>query len=681
MRLIFVILILSVLGASAQGRKDTTSLLREVIIKAYASDRPATEVPAAIGVVKEHELNRFSNTSLLPAVNTVPGVRMEERSPGSYRFAIRGSSLRSPFGVRNVKFYWNGLPLTDGGGNTYLNLFDFNSVGSLEIIKGPGASLYGAGTGGVVLMNSPAMATGDVQTSLVAGSYGLLRVQGGGTIAQTKIFQMTMRLGYQQADGYRQQTKMNRFTAGIDTKVNIGARSTLSGTLFSTQLYYQTPGGLSKSQYDADPRQARPSGTTPGAVEQQAAVDNKTSYGGISLEQRWSDQWNSHVGAFGSLTDLTNPSIRNYETREEKNWGGRFDTQYKFTKSGMAGKLTFGAEYQRFSSPVTDYDNNQGSPGNVQTSDKLGSELLLAFAQAELDLHHEFYLTIGASGNFIKYQFMRTSVTPEVSQERNFDPVLSPRVALLKKLFGAISVYGSVSSGFSPPSLAEVRPSTATFNSTLNPERGINYEVGLKGLLFTHLETTVSLYDFRLRNTIVIQRDASGADYFVNAGATSQQGAELFLRWSSAFSKGKLTSFRAWASYTYNHFRFKDYVNDGKDYSGNALTGVPANLLVTGIDLLFKKGVYMNITGSYNDRLPLNDANTDFAADYFLLGARIGYTLGKKVPLELFTGVDNCLDQRYSLGNDLNAAGARYYNAAAGRNYWVGLAVRIAGKQ
>src|SRR6478609_11236085 len=137
------------------SQTDSTKVLGEVVVSAYRSDRPISEVPSSIGSVNERDLVRFSNTSLLPAANTIPGVRMEERSPGSYRFAIRGSSLRSPFGVRNVKFYWNGLPLTDGGGNTYLNIIDFNSIGGMEIIKGPGASLYGAGTGGVVLLKSP----------------------------------------------------------------------------------------------------------------------------------------------------------------------------------------------------------------------------------------------------------------------------------------------------------------------------------------------------------------------------------------------------------------------------------------------------------------------------------------------------------------------------------------------
>src|SRR5690606_19415632 len=156
------------------------------VIEAYEMDRQLDEVPASVGILSQNDLLRYSNTSILPAVNLVPGVRMEERSPGSYRFSIRGSSLRSPFGVRNVKAYWNGLPFTDGGGNTYLNLFDFSAFGSMEIIKGPGGSLYGAGTGGVLLMKSPEVTGNNLQASATFGSYGLQRYLIGGQLKNDK---------------------------------------------------------------------------------------------------------------------------------------------------------------------------------------------------------------------------------------------------------------------------------------------------------------------------------------------------------------------------------------------------------------------------------------------------------------------------------------------------------------
>ena len=445
---------------------DSVRVLNEVVVKAYASDRSIQEVPAAIGVVKESELNRFSPASILPAVNMVPGVRMEERSPGSYRFSIRGSSLRSPFGVRNVKFYWNGLPLTDGGGNTYLNLIDFNSISSMEIIKGPGGSLYGAGTGGVVLLASPSITREDLRLSIMTGSYGLFRFQTSIILTPSKKFQIQVGIGAQKSDGYRQQTNMNRLMTQVNWRNVLSSKSFLSGTIFVTDLSYQTPGGLTEAQYDQDPRQARPrAGTSPGAVDQKAAVSNRTGYAGLSFDHTWNDRWSSRIGMFGSYTNFKNPAIRNYEKRQEENWGGRADTQYKFERGSSNGKLILGAEYQHFYSPDSVFENLSGIAGKLQTADFLRSQIVIGFAQAELDLSRNFYLTIGASGNFINYKFLRTSVSPEVNQERNFTPVVSPRIAILKKISSDLSIYGSISRGFSPPSLAEVRPSTGAFNN------------------------------------------------------------------------------------------------------------------------------------------------------------------------------------------------------------------------
>jgi iron complex outermembrane receptor protein len=87
----------------------------------------------------------------------------------------------------------------------------------------------------------------------------------------------------------------------------------------------------------------------------------------------------------------------------------------------------------------------------------------------------------------------------------------------------------------------------------------------------------------------------------------------------------------------------------------------------------------LNITANYTDAIPLNDANTEYASEYFLLGGRVGYRseISKNFGLEIFTGIDNALDKRYSLGNDLNAVGGRYYNAAALRNFYVGLKLTL----
>jgi iron complex outermembrane receptor protein len=74
--------------------------------------------------------------------------------------------------------------------------------------------------------------------------------------------------------------------------------------------------------------------------------------------------------------------------------------------------------------------------------------------------------------------------------------------------------------------------------------------------------------------------------------------------------------------------------------------------------------------------LPLNDANAVFASAYNLLQGKLGWKKRlSHITLELFAGIDNALDEQYSLGNDINAFGGRYYNPSAVRNYFGGLVI------
>lgn len=671
----FIVFLFCSTIAYSQDQQDTVKNLKEIIIQAYSLEKPLSEVSASVGYISTDDLTRFSETNILPAVNTIPGVRMEERSPGSYRFSIRGSLLRSPFGVRNVKVYWNGLPLTDGGGNTYLNLLDVNSIGSMEIIKGPAGSLYGAGTGGVVLLTSPLVKKIRFDFSQTFGSFGLQRSQISTDFAG-KNYNVSIHWAHQKYDGYREQSSLLRNFLDINGKFKLGEKDYLSAVLFQSNLGYDTPGGLTKIQYDTLPSQARPpSGFTRGAVEQHAHVANITRFIGLNYEHEWNQKWTTKLGLFGSKSDFDNPTIRNVEERDEQNLGLRLENKLVIEKSDRKSTITFGAEYQNFQSPIDVFDNNSGSKGAVQTKDDLGSDLFFVFGQADFELTSDFFLTIGASLNMLRYDYVHLEPLPGIKQQREFSPIFCPRIAMLKKVNESFSFYGNVSRGYSPPSLAEVRPSTNNYNGSLNSEEGVNAELGARGNI-NNLSFDVSTYLFSLNETIVIQRTADGADYFINAGKTAQQGVEALLSWNPIQEEnGLISNLKIWNSYTYNHYRFREYVPDGNDYSNNKLTGVPPTINTTGIDVNFKKRVYFNITANYVDHIPLNDANTDYASEYFLLGGRMGFKMQIKseIVLEFFGGADNVLDKKYSLGNDLNAIVGRYYNAAPGINFYGGV--------
>lgn len=678
--LILFLCIIQAFSALAQQdirQSDSTEVLSEVIIKAYEYDRPLHEIPASVGFIGSKDLERFSNTSLLPAINTIPGVRMEERSPGSYRLAIRGSSLRSPFGVRNIKVYWNDLPFTDAGGNTYLNLFDLTSFQQAEVIKGPGTSLYGAGTGGVLMLKNTAPSGSGADFSFLGGSYGLIRYSAQAK-SHSSASNIRVQYAHQEADGYREQTKMARDVFQAEANFLGNDHGSLSASVLYSDLLYQTPGALTKQQYDEDPRQARPAaGPNPGAVEQDATVFNKTFYSGLTYAYQWNDRWSNKTGVYGTVTQFSNPTIRNYERRAEQGFGGRTSTDFNF----KTGKLTFGGEFQYGFSPVRTYANNQGDIGVLQTDDEITLSTYFGFAQAEFFLPADFFLTVGASLNKLQVDFSRYSDSPSFQASRDFDAVFSPRIALLKKINSNVSLHGSYSQGYSPPTVQELYPSTGFFDQSLNPEHGNNLELGVRAdLLKKHLTVDLVLYSFQLKETIVIRRTDDGAEYFVNAGKTSQKGAELQIGWSPELNKGSvLSSFKTWGSLTLNDYTFKDYVKDNVSFDGNDLTGVAPTIYVVGVDATLAPGVYANVTYTYTDHIPLNDANTDYADSYALLGGRLGYRQAWGiVSLDVFGGIDNALDEKYSLGNDLNALNGRYYNAAPGVNYYGGLKLGIA---
>src|SRR5688572_24435718 len=270
----------------AQTEVTDTALaqvLEEVIVKGYEQNRQLKEVGAPVSVISRQQLQRFGPGSILPAVNAAPGVRMEERSPGSYRLNIRGSSLRSPFGVRNVKIYWNDIPFTDPGGNTYLNQLSFFNFNSLEIIKGPAGSLYGAGTGGAILINSNAeQPVQSLLVNLLGGSYdlGSLNIQ----LNQGKeTFRNTFNFSHQQSHGYRHHTSMRRDVITWQTQLASGKKETLRFNFLYGDLFYETPGALTKAEYEKDPRSARPAaGSFPSADKAKAAIYQKTWLGALN---------------------------------------------------------------------------------------------------------------------------------------------------------------------------------------------------------------------------------------------------------------------------------------------------------------------------------------------------------------------------------------------------------------
>lgn len=665
---------------------DSIPSLGTVTVKGFETGKKRLDIPASVSNLGTRDLQRFSNTSFVPVLNTVPGVRMEERSPGSYRLSMRGSLLRSPFGIRNIKIYWNDFILTDAGGNTYLNLVDFNSAGSIEILKGPASSMYGAGTGGVVVLKSPPAIPDmdslrkkqDFTLQVTGGSYGQFSEEFRWSSGTKKIKWQFMQ-GHFQADGYRQNSRMRREVIQANLQANTGERNRIEGLILLSDLFYATPGGLTKVQMEADPRQARPATPTlPSATEQKAGIYNRTAIFGVSDIYRFNERWSNTVSATFSFTDFKNPFISNYEKRNENNFGVREKLVYEGVWGNTPVSWITGFEWQEGYYRIDSTGNVKGQPDANLVSDKVRASQKFAFTQIQFEFISKLILQAGISINDFKNSFERVVGEPQSGKiPVDFNAQVAPRIGFLYKPLPTLAIHVSSSRGFSPPSTAEIRPSAGGISTGLQAEKGWSHELGIKGTLIRNrLQFDVSFFRFNLEDAIVRRTNPSGAEYFINAGGTRQNGIEAYLEgWLvQKPSSAAISQLRLFATVTLNDFTFKDYTVNSSEYSGNRITGVPREVIVAGMDLRFLRHFYLNTTFNYTSSMPLNDANDVFADPYSLLGFRIGWQkILNRTKLELYIGADNLTNEKYSLGNDLNAFGGRYYNPAATSNVYGGV--------
>ncbi len=665
----------------AQNKVDSVQKVKEIVIRAYLSEQQILKVPSSVSLISNKQLRDQPGISMVPALNTVPGIRMEERSPGSYRLSIRGSSLRSPFGVRNVKIYLDEFPLTDAGGNTYLNLIDVNSIQNIEVLKGPDGSLFGANSGGVVLLN-PVDKNADstwASAGISSGSYGLFHEK----LAVQKKFKnqyLNINHSYQRSDGYREHSAMSRHYAQLMYRMNYSEENQLRVLAFYSDLEYKTPGGLTLAQYNLNPQAARPSTAfAAGPVAQQARIENNTLYAGIVNDAKITGNLRHVFAVYGSKTDYLNPFITNYEIRKEYTGGIRTYLELSGNEDKAVNwKWNAGLELQGTSADIANYNNNRGVQGSLQAQDDILSRQFFYFTRFSANIGDKLTAEVAASLNYYKYKFSKDIRSYATRFERNFDPELMPRFALSYQVSDLLALRTSVSRGYSPPTIAEVRASDNKINTTLESETGWNYEAGFRLRNSNdRLWMDASIFQYRLENAIVRRVNADDTEFYLNAGGTRQTGVETQTSYwlIEPGSKGFLSGLQVQNSFTLSKYFFRDYQNGTANYSGNRLTGTPRSVIVSGLDFRFQKNFYLFAQHNYTSKIPLNDANSVYAGSFDLVHFKAGWRSSKpgKPVLDFYAGIDNLLNETYSLGNDINAFGGRFFNAAPKRNFFGGI--------
>ncbi|WP_315058076.1 TonB-dependent receptor domain-containing protein [Chryseobacterium indoltheticum] len=668
--------LLSTLSATflLSQKKDSVNLISEVKIDAYKKPTTFIASTKSVSVVSENLLNQNTPERMLESINQIAGARMEERSPGSYRISLRGSTLRSPFGVRNVKVYLDDFILSDASGNTYFNVISPELIDRMEIYKGPESGDYGAVTGGTVLLKTKS--SDNLSANLSTGSYGTFNQSFNFSKQIGKHF-IEVFQNYYQTDSYRRQSKVQRKEIFLKDNFQYSEKGILKGMIMYSDLDYQTPGGLTLEQMNADRKQARPkTATLPGAEEQNAGIRNKMILAGLSNEYQFNHNFSHFILVQGSYVDFENPFITNFENRFEKNFAVRTHFNYEKMWDKISLAYRFGFEGGINDIFVKNYHNNKGFEGNPQNFDQIKNSSGFYFLSQKLNINEKLFSDISISLNYNSYDWERLYPRTE-NGDIHFKNQWLPNFGVTYLLEKGFSVRGKIGKGNSAPTNEEIRSSTQEFNVNLNPEYGWNKEVGIRKQFVNSFFVEANYFDFRLNDAIVRRQNEAGQEYFVNSGKTVQKGFEVLLESKKFDLKNDFFSqlkFRF--SGSFYDFKFKNYQQNQNDFSGNDVTGVPRTTINSLLNFTFFKKLAVDYSHFYTSKIPLNDANSVWSNSSLVGNIQFRFPVDfEKTRVNLYLQVQNLYNEEYVLGFDINAFGNRYYNPAAKRNFILGMKV------
>jgi iron complex outermembrane receptor protein len=241
---------------------------------------------------------------------------------------------------------------------------------------------------------------------------------------------------------------------------------------------------------------------------------------------------------------------------------------------------------------------------------------------------------------------------------------------------GSNTVFASYSSSFETPTTTELAnpDGSGGFNKTVNPQKADNFELGWRGAN-QNLSFELAIFQIDLEDELIPFELAAfpGRTFYSNAGSSSRSGVEMALTWVLG------GGFSADVSYTWSDFEFDSFIDDnGDDFSGNALPGLPRHYGYLGFHYESKKGLSGTLESVYSGRLYANTANTVEVPGYTVTNIRIGQEFHQDSwTLRPYLGFNNLFGEQYNSNIRINAFGGRFYEPAPSRNLYAGVVVRF----
>jgi iron complex outermembrane receptor protein len=662
--------------------------LNPIVITATRSAQNSFDLPVSIDAVDAETLHDSRVMANLSEVSArIPGVVINNRYNSAQELAIstRGFGARSLFGVKGVRIYADGIPLTTPDGQGQLGALSLDTASQIEFMRGPFSALYGNSSGGVV---QAITRDGAKDTTLSGGiSIGKYNTYRESLTAegQAGYLNYIMNVTNITSDGYRDHSKFKKenFNSKLSYKFSDDTKLTLIAN-YMNQPYTEDPQALSPSLFKQNPRQAISTSYTGNT-----RVERDQTFGGLVLDHNFSDTQSlrlmTYYGERNNLQYLPT-SASGYS----RTFGG-FDARWTSKNELFNRPLTFSAGINYDS--MTDDDRIRWTTsGGVKTA-QTRNEVQKAhnfdqFAQVTFEPTDRWLLLAG-----LRHSNIKMNVKDNFLSDGNQGGALSysntsPALGATFKLTPALNLYANYGEGFETPTFAEMSYSSvngidkgAGPNLAMQPSKSKNYEVGAKAFVTENTRVNLALFKVNATNEITVADNNSTDNItsYKSEANTERKGIELSIDSRLPYN------FNFYGAYTLMDAEFKNTFCPASSCSGsNASKLVKAGNKISATytstqysELSWKypqygfstalEAIYASSTNAYDT----NDS-TYKADSYYLFNVRAGLTQNVgNWRVNEYARVDNMFDESYVSNVKVNSTSS--FEPGQSRNYTIGV--------
>jgi iron complex outermembrane recepter protein len=547
---------------------------------ATRTDTPLRDIPQSIQVIPEQVLEDQNALRLGEALRNASGVvtttgRAQE-GDGVY---VRG--FGGPF---NSSFRRNGL--RDQNGPSVIT--DPVNIERIEILRGPASVLFGEGNpGGTVnIITEQPLSEPFYEIEATVGSYdfyrGALDLSGPLNPQRTVLYRLNA--AAQTSGSFIDFFDEERYFVGPTLTFQLGDRTQL--TLEGEYQDTTSPGYFGLPAFGTvidNPNGELPLDLFTGEPDE-SEFNIRVYRLGYNLEHQFSDNWQIRNAFQLSDRDFNGLQIGLTGVRDDNRTFDRFyfnnlepfsvrtyalDTYVtgEFSTGSIQHQLVAGFDLSRAETrtdgifgdagPLDLFDPDYGRPlgsgepnRSLQTNDALG-----IYLQNQISFTDNLILLLGGRFDIVNQTREDYVADSETFQQ---DEAFSPRIGIVYQPIEPISLYASYSRSF------QQVVGGALDNTLFQPERGTQYEIGIKADLSDQLSATLALYD--LTRTNVLTDDPTNPIFSIQSGEQRSRGVELDIAGEI------LPGWNIIAGYAYTDARV---VEDNTFEEGNRLDNVP----------------------------------------------------------------------------------------------------------